>query len=90
MKHKPDERELHSFRHSNCRVTNQPTQITSHHVPPKVPDKMPRPQILKKERRHHEAYHLLFHNAPDFATAVYILRRDWWTDEKGNPINPLL
>lgn len=72
----------------NSRVRNAPTQMTRHHVPALNPDKTIRPQILKKERRHHEAYHLLFGNCPDFNNAVYILRRDWWTDTNGNPINP--
>ena len=52
-------------------------KITKHHVPPTCPDPKPR-FILKKTRRHHEAYHLLFGNAKSFEDAVEILKHDWW------------
>ena len=81
MKHKPDEREKHHFSHKNCRVKNSPTEITRHHQPAKCPDKTPRPRILKKERRHHESFHLLFGNPPDYKSACAILLRDWFPDD---------
>lgn len=66
----------------NARIKNHPMQITKHHVPPRVPDASPRPIILRKERRHHEAWHLLFQNCPDLKTAIFILQRDWFPNEQ--------
>lgn len=65
----------------NARVRNSPTQITRHHVPAKCPDKTPRPAILLKERRHHEAFHLLFGNG-DYKMCCEILLRDWFPFDK--------
>lgn len=86
MKHKPDEREKHHFANTNYRVKNNPEQITKHHVPPKCPDATPKPKVLHKTRKMHEFYHALFGCPATYEEACYILRRDWWTDEQGNPI----
>jgi len=68
----------------NARIKNSPTQMTKHHVPAKCPDKTLRPAIIKKERRHHEAWHLLFGNA-NYKMCCEILRRDWFPfDEPPN------
>ena len=76
--------DTHHFTHSALKPAR--TGKNKHHVPPKHPDK--KAAIIKVDAEAHYCYHRLFQNAPDFATAVYILRRDWWTDENGNPINP--
>lgn len=80
MKHKPDEKEKNNFSHKNCKVRNHPLEITKHHQPAKVPDTTPRPQILLKQRRHHEAFHLLFGNPANYTSACFILKRDWFPD----------
>jgi hypothetical protein len=60
---------------------------TDHHVPPKHPAKEPRGRIIRKEDKHHLAYNLIFgSNCASFEMAVFILKRDWWTDENGNLI----
>lgn len=51
---------------------------TKHHVPPTNPDKEIKPRIIKKQQRHHEAYHLLFGAAPSLNSCIIILARDWW------------
>lgn len=50
---------------------------TRHHVPPRHPDRRPR-FILRKDERHHRAYHLLFGNAASYEDACEILKKDWW------------
>jgi len=51
-----------------------------HHIPPRNPDKYPR--IIKViEKRHHDAYHLLFGAAPNLEACIEILKRDWWPEQ---------
>lgn len=61
-----------------ARIRNNLVCITDkHHVPPRHAD--PRPRFtLKKDRREHEAYHLLFGCAKSFEDACEILYQDWW------------
>lgn len=74
--------------HQNSKVgkTVPRTGKSKHHVPPTNPDPAPRPRILIKSQKHHDAYHLLFGAASSFESSVEILRRDWWTDKEGNLI----
>lgn len=64
----------------------QTNGMTKHHVPPKNPDPVPKPRILIKSEKHHQAYHLLFGAARSFEDACAILQRDWWEikDDHGN------
>ena len=52
-------------------------ELTSHHVPPKHPDRQPH-FTLDKSRLQHDAYHALFRAAATFEDAVSILWNDWW------------
>lgn len=55
-------------------------EYNRHHVPPRRPDKKIR--FLKRVRvSHHQAYHLLFGNPPDFETACRILWHDWFSPD---------
>jgi hypothetical protein len=58
---------------------------TRHHVPPRNPDRRPRKQIIWKEERHHQAYHLLFGAPRTFQEAVAILKRDWFPFDEEEP-----
>lgn len=59
------------------RVQGSPYKMTSHHVPPRNPDKVPR--TIRIDERHHRAYHLLFGSARSLDDAISILTRDWWS-----------
>lgn len=84
----------HHFGHTqlNSRVgkTIPKEKFTKHHVPPKNPDPVPKPRILIKSQKHHEAYHLLFGAARSYGDACEILKRDWWQDEHGLITSPTL
>lgn len=58
-------------------------KIIKHHVPPRVPDQVPR--TIRVDEQSEMAYHHLFGNAKSYKDACEILKRDWWPYEQEPP-----
>lgn len=58
--------------------------MTKHHVPPRTPDVETR--IIKKDERHHRAYHMTVGNPASFQECCLSLWKNWWAKNPDDPM----
>lgn len=71
----------HGRRHSRRRLPNGFLDLTGtnfHHIPPQHPDRHPKFRGMRKTKKAHAAYHILYGAAGSPADAFLILWKDWW------------